>query len=51
MFLAGILGTFIAQGMDIYQAAKAGVFLHGLAADNKAEEKGFARFNRFRSFR
>jgi len=38
--LAGILGTFVAQGMDIYQAAKAGVFLHGLAADNKAEEKG-----------
>ena len=38
--LAGILGTFVAQGMDIFQTAKAGVFLHGLAADRKSEEKG-----------
>ncbi|MBC8322166.1 MAG: NAD(P)H-hydrate dehydratase [Candidatus Marinimicrobia bacterium] len=38
--LAGILGTFVAQGMECYQAAKAGVFLHGLAADRQVDEKG-----------
>lgn len=38
--LAGILGTFVAQGMDIFQSAKAGVYLHGLTADRKSEEKG-----------
>jgi NAD(P)H-hydrate epimerase len=38
--LAGMLGTFLAQGMDVFQAAQAGVFIHGLAADRKVDEKG-----------
>ena len=38
--LAGILGTFAAQGMDVFQTAQAGVYLHGFAADCKIEEKG-----------
>ena len=38
--LAGILGTFSAQGMDVFQAAQAGVYLHGSTADGKIEEKG-----------
>jgi len=38
--LAGILGTFISQGMDCFEAAKAGVYIHGKAADNKVIEKG-----------
>ena len=38
--LAGILGTFVSQGMDCFQAAQAGVYIHGLAADNKVIEKG-----------
>ena len=38
--LAGILGTFAAQGMDVFQTAQAGVYLHGFAADCKMEEKG-----------
>ena len=38
--LAGILGTFVAQGMDVFQAAQAGVYIHGSTADSKIEEKG-----------
>ena len=39
--LAGILGTLIAQGMGVCQAAQAGVFIHGLTADRKVDEKGY----------
>ncbi len=38
--LAGILGTFLAQGSNIFDAAKLGVYIHGLAADQKVAEKG-----------
>jgi len=38
--LTGIIGGFTAQGFEPHDAACAGVFLHGLAADILAEEKG-----------
>ncbi len=38
--LAGIIGGFLAQGMDGYEAAKLGVYVHGLAGDAAAEAKG-----------
>ncbi|MFA7677712.1 MAG: NAD(P)H-hydrate dehydratase, partial [Candidatus Omnitrophota bacterium] len=37
--LSGIISGFAAQGLDAYTAAKAGVYLHGLAADKAAQEK------------
>ena len=39
--LAGLLGSLLAQGMDAWDAACAGVYLHGLAADLAAEEKKY----------
>ena len=39
--LAGILGTFVSQGMDCFHAAQSGVYIHGLAADRKVDEKGY----------
>lgn len=39
--LAGILGAFVAQGMEVFQAAQTAVYLHGIAADRKIEDKGF----------
>lgn len=34
--LAGMIGSFLAQGMEPYQAAMCGVHLHGLAGDRAA---------------
>ena len=37
--LAGMIGGLIAQGMDSYEAAKLGVYLHGKAGDAAAKTK------------
>ncbi len=36
--LTGIIGSFLAQGLAAYEAARLGVYLHGLAADNLLNE-------------
>ena len=38
--LSGLIGGLLAQGFPILEAAKAGVFLHGLAADYWWQEHG-----------
>ena len=38
--LTGIIGGFLAQGMDAGDAAWAGVYLHGLAGDQASQGKG-----------
>ncbi|MFH1860511.1 MAG: NAD(P)H-hydrate dehydratase [bacterium] len=38
--LTGMISGLIAQGLSVSEAARLGVFLHGLAGDIKAEEKG-----------
>ena len=38
--LAGIIGSLIAQGLEPYQAACLGVYLHGLAGDDAAARLG-----------
>jgi len=38
--LAGMLGALLAQGMKSYEAACAGVYLHGAAGDRAARELG-----------
>ena len=38
--LAGLIGAFLAQGYDPFEAACLGVFLHGLSADILAARKG-----------
>lgn len=38
--LSGIIASFMAQGMDEFQAATLGVWIHGLAGDSAKEEKG-----------
>jgi len=38
--LTGLIGSFLAQGMDPLDAARAGVFLHGLAADAASDVRG-----------
>ena len=38
--LAGIVGGLLAQGQKPYEAACAGVFLHGLAGDKARDQKG-----------
>ncbi|MEQ9619737.1 MAG: NAD(P)H-hydrate dehydratase [Deltaproteobacteria bacterium] len=40
--LTGILGGFLAQRLNTDDACKLGVFVHGLAGDLAAEEKGLA---------
>jgi len=39
--LSGIVGAFLAQGADPFEAAVAGAFINGAAGDFVAEEKGF----------
>ncbi len=39
--LSGIVGTFLAQGADPFEAAVAGAFINGAAGDFVREEKGF----------
>jgi len=38
--LAGIIGGFLAQGLKAFEAARLGVYVHGLAGDLAAKEKG-----------
>ena len=38
--LTGMIASFVGQGMDAFNAAAAGVYLHGLAGDLAAKEKG-----------
>jgi ADP-dependent NAD(P)H-hydrate dehydratase / NAD(P)H-hydrate epimerase len=38
--LAGIISSFIAQGLDLFQAAVWGVYFHGKAGDKAAKKKG-----------
>jgi len=38
--LTGIIAAFIARGMAVQEAALAGAYIHGLAGDLAAEEKG-----------
>ena len=38
--LAGIIGAFLAGGLSPWEAAKLGVYIHGLAGDRAAEKKG-----------
>jgi len=40
--LTGMIGSLLAQGFSPYDAARAGVFLHGWAADRVADELGEA---------
>jgi len=37
--LSGIVGAFLAQGLDAFKAAKYAAYIHGLAGDLAAEEK------------
>jgi len=39
--LTGIIAAFIAQGMTAYEATTLAVYVHGLAGDNAADEKGY----------
>ncbi len=38
--LAGMIGSIIAQGCEIFDSACAGVYMHGLAGDSAAEKLG-----------
>ena len=38
--LTGIIGGLLSQGMDVFEAAKLGVYLHGLAGDRAASVRG-----------
>lgn len=38
--LTGIIAAFIGQRMDVFRAAKLGAYVHGLAGDLAAKEKG-----------
>lgn len=38
--LSGIIGSFLAQGLSSYEAAALGAYVHGLAGDMAAEDKG-----------
>jgi NAD(P)H-hydrate epimerase len=38
--LSGVIGSLIAQHLDLFDAAQAGVFVHSLAADIAAEKDG-----------
>lgn len=38
--LSGIIGSLIAQGLEIYEGTRVGVFLHGLSGDYGAQDLG-----------
>ncbi|ORU77787.1 NAD(P)H-hydrate dehydratase, partial [Francisella tularensis] len=38
--LSGIIGAFLAQGLDILSASRLAVYIHGLAGDNLAKKLG-----------
>ncbi len=38
--LSGVIGSFLGQGLKPFEAAKFGVYLHGVAGDIAAKEKG-----------
>lgn len=38
--LTGVIGAFLAQKMDFFEAAKLGVYVHGLAGDMVRRERG-----------
>ena len=38
--LAGMIGSLIGQGMDVFEASKLGVYIHGKAGDAAAAVKG-----------
>lgn len=38
--LAGVIGGLLAQGTKAWEAARLGVYIHGMAGDKAAEEKG-----------
>jgi NAD(P)H-hydrate epimerase len=40
--LAGCIGALVAQGYEVFAAAQLGVYLHGLAADLLAADRGEA---------
>ncbi len=39
--LSGIVGAFLSQGAEPFEAAAAGAFINGAAGDSVQEEKGF----------
>jgi len=43
--LTGITGAFVAGGLDSYNAARAAAYIHGLAADRAAVQKGMTALN------
>ena len=38
--LAGVIGALISQGLTPWEAARLGVFIHGMAGDRAREMKG-----------
>jgi NAD(P)H-hydrate epimerase len=38
--LTGVITALVAQGLPLFAAAKAGVYLHGLAGDQAAQADG-----------
>lgn len=38
--LTGMIGAFLAQGLDCFEASQVGVYLHGLAGDLASSDKG-----------
>ncbi|HNS33133.1 MAG TPA: NAD(P)H-hydrate dehydratase [bacterium] len=40
--LAGIIGSFLVQGVNCFEAARQGVYIHGLAGDFAVKDKGEA---------
>ncbi|MGN0353664.1 MAG: NAD(P)H-hydrate dehydratase [Muricoprocola sp.] len=38
--LSGIIGGLLAQELDVFEAAKLGVYIHGLAGDRAMEQRG-----------